>query len=788
MIRNFLLVAIRNLRRNKIFSTINILGLSIGMASSILILLWIQNEVSFDRFHAKGDRLFLIYNLDKIDGEVLAWPATPKILGPTLKADFTEIDEAVRIRQTNFLFTVGDKHLNLPGNFTDSDFLTMFSFPLLQGNPKTALNDDHKIVITESMAIKLFGNADPMGKIVRIDSINNFTVTGILKKFPSNTAFHFDYLLPWSYMKKLGWDDNYWGNNSVETYITLKPGVSEEIFDKRIQDVTINHTKGTQSVSETKLFLHPAAKWHLYSKFENGKVSGGQIDIVRLFFIIACFLLGIACINFMNLSTARSEKRAKEVGIRKVVGAPRIYLVLQFLGESILISALAGMLALIIVRLSLNSFNHLVSRELFIDFKSPYYWIAGLGFILFTGIIAGSYPAFFLSSFKPAKVLKGGFKAAHALVTPRKILVVLQFTFAIVLIISTIIVQKQIRYAEDRDSGYAKDRLVYSYMQGDIQKNYELIRNELISSGSSVAVTRTNGPITRHWSDSWGMEWPGSTEADRKIDFNVMSADADFVKTMGVQLTAGRDIDVRTYPTDSNAVLLNESAVKIMRLKDPLGLNIKMDTNYHVVGVIKDFILESPYAPLKPMMILGPAGGFYVVNYKLNPARTVAENMRRAESVFKKYNPSYPFEYSFVDDEYAAKFDNEKRSESFAALFAGLTIFISCLGLFGLASYMAENRIKEIGVRKVLGASVTNITTLLSKDFLKPVLLSFLIASPLAWWAMNKWLQSYTYRVDISWWVFGMAGVLSLLIALLTVSIQSLRAAMENPVKSLKSE
>src|SRR5450432_4556499 len=452
MIRNFLLVAIRNLRRNKIFSTINILGLSIGMASSILILLWIQNEVSFDRFHAKGDRLFLIYNLDKIDGEVLAWPATPKILGPTLKADFPEIDEAVRIRQTNFLFTVGDKHLNLPGNFTDSDFLTMFSFPLLQGNPKTALNDDHKIVITESMAIKLFGNADPMGKIVRIDSINNFTVTGILKKFPSNTAFHFDYLLPWSYMKKLGWDDNYWGNNSVESYITLKPGVSEEIFDKRIQDVTINHTKGTQSVSETKLFLHPAAKWHLYSKFENGKVSGGQIDIVRLFFIIACFLLGIACINFMNLSTARSEKRAKEVGIRKVVGAQKNSLVSQFLGESVLIAFLAGLLALMIVQLCLPAFSTLTEKQLHIDYGNIYFWIAGISFVLFTGVLAGSYPAFYLSAFQPVKVLKGTFKAAQAAINPRKVLVVLQFTFAIILIISTIIVQKQIRYAEDRDS------------------------------------------------------------------------------------------------------------------------------------------------------------------------------------------------------------------------------------------------------------------------------------------------------------------------------------------------
>ena len=789
MIRNFFIVAIRNLWRNRFFSTINMMGLSIGMASSILILLWIRNEVSFDRFYAKEDRLFMIYNRDKIDGEVIAWPATPKILGPTLKNEFPEVDETVRVRQTNFLFTVGDKHLNLPGNFADSNFLSLFSFPLLEGNPATALNNLHQIVITESMAKKLFGKQDAMGKILRIDSAENFTVTGILKELPANTRFRFDYLLPWSYMTKLGWDDNYWQNNSVETYITLKPGVSEEAFNKRFQNVTINHTKGDKQISQTELFLHPAAKWHLYSRFENGKIAGGQIEIVRYFFIIAGFLLLIACINFMNLSTARSEKRAKEVGIRKVVGAPKIYLILQFLGESVLISAFAGMLALVIVQLCLGSFNQLVNKNLIIDFKNPGYWISGIGFILLTGFIAGSYPAFYLSSVKPAKVLMGSFKVANTLITPRKLLVVIQFTFAIVLIISTIIVQHQIQFARNRDSGYAKDRLVYCYIQGDLDKNYSLIRNELISSGAAVGVVRTNGPITRHWSSTWGIEWTGSNETDKKVDFNLLSADVDFVKTIGVKLVQGRDINIREYGTDSNAIILNETAVKMMHVKDPIGLTVKINGNYHVVGVIKDFILESPYQSIQPLLIMGPAaGGFYILNYKLNPARTVAEDMRLAESVFKKYNSSYPFEYYFVDEEYAAKFDNEKRSGSFAALFAGLAIFISCLGLFGLASYMAENRIKEIGVRKVLGASVTNITTLLSKDFLKPVLLSFLIASPLAWLAMSKWLQSYAYRIDISWWIFGMAGVLSILIALLTVSIQSVRAAMENPVKSLRSE
>jgi ABC-type antimicrobial peptide transport system permease subunit len=492
----------------------------------------------------------------------------------------------------------------------------------------------------------------------------------------------------------------------------------------------------------------------------------------------------------MNLSTARSEKRAREVGIRKVLGAPKIKLIGQFLGESITIAMLAGIVALIIVQLSLSGFNLLVNKKLSIDFGSPIFWLTGLGFILLTGIIAGSYPAFYLSSFKPAKVLKGTMKAGHALVTPRKILVVLQFTFAIILIISTIIVEHQIQYAQSRDSGYKKDNLIYSYMQGDLQKNYEMIRNELLNSGAAIGVTRTSGVLTRHSSDTWGLQWPGSTEADKKLVLNVMSTDDGFVKNLGLKLIQGRGIDARSYLTDSTALMLNEAAVKAMRLKDPVGQIIKFnDKDWHVVGVIKDFILESPYQPIAPMVIAGPDPyGFYILNIKLNPAHPVAENLSKAEQIYKKYNPSYPFEYYFVDEDYAAKFASEKRIGSLAALFAGLTIFISCLGLFGLATYMAENRVKEIGVRKVLGASVAGITALLSKDFLKLVILSILIASPIAWWAMNNWLQTYPYRITIEWWIFAMAGLLSVLIALATISFQSIKAALANPVNSLRSE
>lgn len=789
MLKNYLKIAFRNLLRSKGFSIINISGLAIGMASALLILLWIQNEISIDRFHAKTERIYTLNNRDKFNGELWAWNTTPKILAPTVKKDYPEVEDAVRINNTSFLFTVGDKHLNESGYFTDPGFLSMFTFPLLYGNAKTALNNVDNIVITRKFAKKLFGTDDAIGKIVRVDSSDNFTVTGVLKDLPNNTAFQFEYLMPWSFMKKIGWDDEYWGNNSVRSYVLLKPGVSEAIFDAKIKNVTIDHTKNTGDASTTQVFTQPLADKWLYSKSENGKYVGGRIEMVKLFGIIAAFILLIACINFMNLSTARSEKRAKEVGIRKVVGAKKGGLIGQFIGESILIALLAGILAIGLVEISLPFFNDLVDKQLYIDFSKAQYWLFAIGFILFTGFLAGSYPAFYLSSYKPVSVLKGSFKASHSPVTPRKILVVLQFTFAIALIISTIIVEHQIQYAQSRDSGYVKDKLVYTPLQGDVEKNYVLIRNELITSGAAVSVTKSMSPITQRYSDGWGWKWTGSTPADEKTDFIRMASDADFVKTMGVKLIAGRDIDVYKYPTDSTAMLLNEAAVKVMRLKDAIGTTVNADgSEWHVVGVVKDFVYESPYEKVSQLAVMGPKSWFSALHFKLNPAHSTAQDLQLAEQVFKKYNPDYPFDYKFVDESYAAKFKEEKRTGTLAALFAGLTIIISCLGLFGLAAYMAETRIKEIGVRKVLGASVMSITTLLSKDFLKLVVISLVIASPLAWWAMNKWLAGYTYRINIEWWVFVLAGLLSILIAVITVSYQSIKAAIANPVKSLRSE
>ena len=787
MLKNYFKVAFRNLWKRKGYSFINILGLTTGMASAMLILLWIQNELSYDRFYKKTDRLYTMYNRDKFNNEMWAWNSTPKIMAPTIKHDYPEVEDAARFSNITFLATVGEKKLNVRGAFTDSSFLNMFNFPLISGSATKALAGNYNIVLTQKMAKKLFGNEDAMGKTVLIDSNANFTVSAVLKDLPNNTAFTFEYLLPWAFMDKLGWNDNYWGNNSVQTYVLLKQNVAQASFDKKVKNITISHSDQSEQV-----FSYPLSREHLYSKNENGKLVDGQIETVRLFAMIAAFILLIACINFMNLSTARSEKRAKEVGIRKVAGALKGSLIAQFMGESILLAAIAFIFALLAVQLSLPAFNQLVGKELFINYGNPLYWCFAIGFIIFTGVIAGSYPAFYLSSFTPVKVLKGTFKKMNALVTPRKVLVVLQFTFAIVLIISTIIIEHQIQYAQGRDAGYNRNNLIYAFTQGDVNKNYLLIKNDLLKSGAVTSVTKSANPITQRWSDGWGYSWEGSTESDKKLDFTRLGSDADFIKTIGVQLKEGRDIDIYNFPTDSTAVMLNESAVKQMHLKNPVGQVIRGGgpRNFHVVGVVKDFILESPFEKtVNPMMIMGPANDFFqVMHMKLNQANPTAANIEKTEKIFKQYNPHYPFEYVFADESYAKKFKTQQRTGTLATLFAVLTIFISCLGLFGLATYMAENRIKEIGVRKVLGASVFSITSLLSKDFLRLVIVSLVIASPVAWWAMDKWLQNYSYHVAIEWWVFASAGVLSVLIALATVSYQAVKAAVANPVKSLRTE
>jgi len=789
MVTNFFKIAFRNLLRSKGYSAINIIGLAIGMASAIIILLWIQNEVSYDQFHEKKNRIYEAWNRASFNGNITCWNNTPKPLGRALQNDLPEVEQTTRVNwSNNFVFTIGEKKLFVQGNQVDSNFLQVFSFPLKEGDPSTVLKEMHSIVVTEKLAKRFFGNEEAMGKMVKINGQGDFRVTGVLKDLPNNTRFDFEYLLPWSNLRQNIKDDNSWSSNSTHTYVLLKPNTTLTAVEPKIKTFRDKYDDVAKK-NKWQMFLYPISRWRLHAEFQNGyETSGGRITIVKLFGTIAAFILLIACINFMNLSTARSEKRAKEVGIRKVVGALKGSLISQFIGESILLAFIAGFIALLIVQLSIPAFNQLVGKSLFIPFTNVWFWLAASGFVLFTGFLAGSYPAFFLSSFRPVEVLKGTFKKVNAVVTPRKTLVVLQFTFAIVLIICTVIVKQQIDFAKKRQPGYNKSNLIYSYLSSDIEKNYLLIKRDLLRSGTAVAVTKTSSPLTQDWNDGPGQEWDGKDPNDQTA-FSMFAEDGGLGKTAGLTFVEGRDIDIDKYATDSVAVILNESALKVIRFKNPIGKIIRANgREWHVVGVIKDFIMSSPYETIKPMLVFGPKSSFSVIQIKLNDKNNVAQNLKATEAVFKTYDPQYLFKNNFVDLEYAAKFEDEERTGILAGLFAGLTIFVSCLGLFGLATSMAAARKKEIGVRKVLGASVVNITALLSIDFVQLVMMATLIASPVAWFAMHKWLESYSYRVNISWLVFLVSGLLAIVIALLTVSFQAIKSATANPINSLRQE
>ena len=512
--------------------------------------------------------------------------------------------------------------------------------------------------------------------------------------------------------------------------------------------------------------------------------------MVRLFGVIAIFVLFVACINFMNLSTARSEKRAKEVGVRKVAGAGRNSLVWQFLIESIVLAAIAGFIGIVLVQIALPFFNTLIGQTIEMPFAAPGFWLAISLFIIATGLVAGSYPAFFLSSFRPVSVLKGTFKKSSGLFNPRKLLVVAQFTFAVMLIISTLVVMQQIKFTQSRDRGYESEQLVYHWLTGDLDKNYASLKNELIQSGVASSVTKTLSPMSSILSDTWSLEWQGKEPGD-KTDFERLSADENLVQTAALTIVQGRDIDLQKYPSDSTAMIINEAAAKAFGFEDPIGQNIKETdgTVYHIVGVVKDFITGSPHETIKPLIMGGVKNnGFNVINFRLKDNQDTDEALSKAEDIFQKYNPEYPFEYHFADEDYATKFRDTKQIASLVSVFTILTIFISCLGLFGLANYMAETRVKEIGIRKVLGASVLRVTTLISKDFVSLVLISIVIGSPLAWYLMNTWLQGFAYRTAMEWWTFIIAGSLCLILAIVTVGYQAIKAAMENPVKCLRME
>jgi putative ABC transport system permease protein len=792
MLKNYFRTAWRSLIRGRSFTLINISGLVVGMAGAGLILLWLVHEVSYDRFHEKGDRISQIWVMTDIPGlKHNQIPVTSKPVGPALKAEFPEVEESTRrINVSRFLLRAKEKSFSgVSGAFVDASFLGMFSFPLVQGNVSSQLTDAQSIVVTEKLALRLFGTKDVLGRDILLDSADHFTVTGVLKDLPNNTDFNFEYLLSWNYLEKLGWGStDFLSTNDTYTYVLLKRGADLAAFNAKIRNFSRVKT-GRKDIWVH--FAYPLSRLHLWLDFDNGVPVGGRIDTVRMFGMIAAFILLIACINFVNLSTARSEKRAKEVGIRKVVGAARALLIGQFIVEAFLLAVIAGGLALAVVVLVLPAFNTLIGQNLVMPWTAWRFWIVAFGFIVLTSLLAGSYPAFYLSAFKPVSIFRKQFRKAQAVFSPRRVLVVLQFCFAVVLIICTLIVRDQLRYVQNRDLGYNQNNLIYVNMHGDIGKNYPMIRQELLASGVAASVTKTWAPMTWGGGHSWSFRWQGMVPADTNTTINVFSEDANLVKTMGMHLVAGRDIDVEKYPTDSLAVVLNEAAVKTMGFKEPIGQVLRepyFKRAWHVVGVVKNYIDNTPWEETPPVVIKGAASDFRAVHIKFDPSIATKQGLAKVEAIFKKYNPAYPFDYTFVDAEYATNYDDSRRTESMVGMFAVLAIFISCLGLLGLSAYVAESRVKEIGVRKVLGASVVGIARLLSVEFLRLVLVALMIASPVAWWAMNRWLRDYAYRVSIGWGVFVVAGVLAVVIALVTVSWQAVRAARANPVRSLRSE
>jgi len=665
----------------------------------------------------------------------------------------------------------------------DTGFLNMFSFPLLRGDASTALIDPYSVVITQSFSRRCFGDKNPMGETILLNNnALNLKVTGILADLPDNTSFGFDVLVPF---KRFTHDLSWWSTSGSQgkraTYVELSPGVDAKKISANIRDIIAKH-RDSRVVTET--YLQHISKWYLYSKVEKGVSVGGRIEMLRMFTLIALMILVIACINFMNLCTAQSSKYAKEVGVRKVIGARRYSLILRFLGESTLIAAIAGVFALYIVLVCLPFFNAIVGEKLNMNLGNGFFWIALPVFILITGILAGSYPAFYLSSFLPVKVLKGIVKVGSGFVTPRKLLIIIQFAIAIVLITSTWVIHRQLHHAQSRNIGYDKSRLVSFEITDRSRHTTELIRRELLETGVAESVSLNFASMCK--SESRFTEQIRGAE----IVIERNQAESDWAKTTGVQIISGRDIDIRTYPTDSTAMLLNEAAAKLIDFDDPVGEIINLWGRYfHVVGVVKDFVLESPYDPIRPMVITGPAtGSINNMIVKLSAHGSLSENLGQMVEIFRKYNPNDVCLYRIVEDVYARRFDKEQRMGSLMTWFAALAVFISCLGLFGLSAYMAESRRKEIGIRKVLGASVSDVIILLSKEFIILVLISVAVASPIAWWAMEKWLANYAYRTNIPWWLFVVVACISLGIALLTVGFQAFKAATENPVKAIKSE
>ena len=790
MIKNYLKTAFRNLRKNKAFSLINIMGLALGLVCSLLIMLWVNDEYQVDAFHKNGSQLYSVYERQNHDGQWSAFHGGPGIMADEMKRVLPEVQYATNFGWNDLVtFEANNKILKQSGNHAGHDFFKMFSYPLLEGNAITALQNPSDIAVSRKMAEDFFGSpAEAIGKTIRCQNKTDFKITAVFDDIPKNSTAKFDYIINWqSFLEGNSWAKD-WTNNGPPCHIMLRKDADAKAFAAKIVRFLDNYNKEQTPNDYIRLGIERYRDVYLHSNFDkSGNISGGRIQYVRLFSIVAVFILLIACINFMNLTTARSIKRAKEIGVRKVVGAMRGALIRQFMSEALLIVILSIAVAMLIVMLVLPQFNHLTGKFIVMPFDNPSFWFAIAGLLLVTGFISGSYPALYLSSFKPVRVLKGLPKFSRSALWFRKGLVVFQFMLSIILIIGTIVVKEQVRYIQTMNLGYDRENLIYIPLEGDLTGKYELFKNQVQNMAGIQSVTRMTQNPTQIENGTGGVEWEGK-DPTSGVEFTWTMVGYDFTRTLHTQLIQGRDFS-KDFPTDSVGYILNETAVKITGYKNPIGKPFTFwEKKGTIVGVLKDFHFNSVHTPINPLVLsLGET-----INWGEALVRTKAGQTKRAlaslEKVCKELNPKFPFTYKFSDEEYQHLYASEQVVDQLSNYFSILAIFISCLGLLGLVMFSAEQRTREFGIRKVLGASPAILFSLLSREFLLLVVIALAIASPLAWLVMNKWLQDYEYRINITWSIFVIAGLVALFIALLTVSFQAIKSAVANPVKSLRTE
>jgi putative ABC transport system permease protein len=792
MVKNFFRTAWRNLIKNPSHSFINIAGLSVGMAVAMLIGLWIWNELSFDKNFDNYNRIAQVMQSETHNGQIATGKGNVIPLAMELRKKYPEDFKYVVLSSwsMNSLVAAGEKKISTQGNYMEPDAPDMLSLKMVSGS-RNSFRSPSSVLLSQSTAKALFGNEDALGKVIKIDGDLNEKVAGVYEDFPQSSSFkEVSFIAP--FFDLTTWvkgNENNWYNESFQVFAQLNEHADINKLSEKIKNIKIDKIDAQAAkLEKPEMVLFPMSRWHLYAEFKNGVSTGGAIQYVWMFGIIGAFVLLLACINFMNLSTARSEKRAKEVGIRKAVGSLRSQLIGQFFSESILTAIVAFIVSLQLTILILPFFNSVSGKQITPPWGSIYFWLIGFSFSIVTGLLAGLYPALYLSSFRPVKVLKGSFKAGNATATPRKILVVTQFTVSVILIISTIIVFKQVQFAKSRPIGYSRQGLITMVMKTyNFHSNLLNMRNDLLQERAITEMSESNTPITENDHFNNGFTWEG-IDVKQSVKFNMIGATPEYGKTVGFEFVDGRDFS-RQFATDSSAILINEAAAKYIGFKNPVGKTIKRyDKSYTVIGVIKDVVMESPYEPVKPTIVNLDSSIGGIANIRLNSSMPTATALAKIAAVCKKYSPEEPFDYTFADEDYAHKFADEERVGNLSVFFATLAIFISCLGIFGMASFMAEQRVKEIGVRKVLGATVFELWQLQSKEFVMMVVISFLIATPVAYYFMHNWLQNYQYRTNLSWWIFVAAGLGLLLITILTVSYQTIKAAVANPVKSLRSE